>query len=241
MMAAIIETWQEMKLNEDDVFNTETSTDPAGLYTKCHSFEFIIALVVTRECFYRIRGATVLLQSRNNMDIMKGYRIMGDLKATLEEVRDNIEAYHHTWFSRAEQLGNEINANVAVPRLCGRQTLRDNHHIQTPEEYCRVTISVPFLDHFINQLEARFSTEQLVQAKGFALIPQAMQKLSGESPEKWKEEARCFLSHYILDVPHPLGIEAELDIWKVFWDNKERSALPDRLSKTLCSQTSILH
>ena len=102
MMAAIIETWQEMKLNEDDVFNTETSTDPAGLYTKCHSFEFIIALVVTRECFYRIRGATVLLQSRNNIDIMKGYRIMGDLKATLEEVRDNIEAYHHTWFSRAE-------------------------------------------------------------------------------------------------------------------------------------------
>ena len=233
MMAAIIETWQEMKLNEDDIFNTETSTDAAGLYTKCRSFEFIIALVVTRECFYRIRGATILLQARNNMDIMKGYTIMGDLKTTLIEVRDNIETYHHEWFIRAEQLAKEINTNVDVPRLCGMQTLRENYNVQTPEEYYRVSISVPFLDHLITQLDARFSTEQLVQAKGFALIPQVMKKLSMESPEKWKEEVRSFLCHYILDVPHPLDIEAELDIWKVFWDNKEKSCLPDRLYKTL--------
>ena len=69
MMAAIIDTWQEMKLN---VVNTETSTDAARLYTKCCSFEFINDLVVTIECFYQIQGAPVLLQSRNNMDIMKG-------------------------------------------------------------------------------------------------------------------------------------------------------------------------
>ena len=105
------------------------------------------------------------------MDIMKGYTIMGDLKATLEEVRDNIETYHHKWFTRAQQLANEINANVAVPRLCGRQTLRENYHVQMPEEYYRVSISVPFLDHLITQFDARFSTEQLAQAKGFALIP----------------------------------------------------------------------
>lgn len=174
-----------------------------------------------------------MLQSRNNMDIMKGYAIMGDLKTTLEEVRENIETYHHNWFTRAEQLAKEINATVAVPRLCGRQTLRENYHVQTAEEYYRVSISVPFLDHLISQMDARFSTEQLVQAKGFALIPQVMKKLSIESPEKWKEEARIFLDHYILDVPHPLGIESELDKWKVFWDNKENSCLPDRLYKTL--------
>ena len=40
-------------------------------------------------------------------------------------------------------------------------------------------------------------------------------------------------SVYILDVPHPLGIESELDKWKVFWDNKENSCFPDRLYKTL--------
>lgn len=168
MMAAIIETWQEMKLNEDDVFNTETSTDADGLYSKCCSFEFIIALVITGECFYRIRGATVLLQSRKNMDIMKGYAIMGDLKATLEDVRNNIETYHHNWFTRAEQLASQIDVNVGVPRLCGRQTLKENYHVQTPEEYYRVSISVPFLDHLLTQLDARFATEQLLQAKGFA-------------------------------------------------------------------------
>ncbi len=81
---------------------------------------------------------------------MKGYTIMGDLKTTLEEVRENIETYHHNWL-RAEQLAHEINANVAVPRLCGRQTLRENYHVQTPEEYYRVSISVPFLDHLITQ------------------------------------------------------------------------------------------
>ena len=113
--------------------------------------------------------------------------------------------------------------------------------VQTAEENYRVSIYVPFLDHLIIQLHARCSKEQLVQAKGFALIPQVVKKLSVESAEKQKEEARrgkrqearSFLCHYNLDLPHPLGVEAELDIWKMFWDNKEMNCLPDRLYKTL--------
>ena len=76
---------------------------------------------------------------------------MGDLKTTLVEVRGNIETYHHEWFTRPEQLANESNTNVDVPNLCGRQIMRENNRFQTPEEYYRVSISVPFLDHLITQ------------------------------------------------------------------------------------------
>ena len=76
MLPAVIKTWEGMKSNENDIYNADTSSDAESLYTHCKKFSFVFALVVTRECFYRIRGATLMLQSRSHMDIMKGYSVV---------------------------------------------------------------------------------------------------------------------------------------------------------------------
>ena len=103
MLPAVIQTWKEMEFNEDDIYNSNTSSDAESLRSCCTKFSFVLALVVAREC-YRMRGATLKLQSRSHNDIIKGYSIVKDVVATLKEVRRNIEEYHHLWFARANTL-----------------------------------------------------------------------------------------------------------------------------------------
>ena len=107
------------------------SSDAESLRSFCTNFSFILALVVARECFYRMRGAALKLQSRCHNDIIKGYSIVKDLVATLKEVRSNIEENHHLWFARANTLCMKVNGKFDDPRHCAGQTLRNNQPVNS--------------------------------------------------------------------------------------------------------------
>ena len=130
MSRAVIQTWKEMELNETN-YNSNTSSNAESLHSCCMKFSFVLALVVARECFYRMRGATFKLQSRSHNDIIKGHSIIKDVVATLKEVRSNIEEYHHLWFARANALSMEVNGKFDDPRLCASETLRNNQPLNS--------------------------------------------------------------------------------------------------------------
>jgi hypothetical protein len=44
---------------------------------------------------------------------------------------------------------------VKKPRICGRQTMRDNVEAESPENYFRKSITVPFLDYTLNEMKTR--------------------------------------------------------------------------------------
>ena len=231
MLPAVIQTWKEMELNEDDIYNSNTSSDAESLRSCCTKFSFVLALVVARECFYRMRGATLKLQSRSHNDIIKGYAIVKDVVATLKEVRSNIEEYHHLWFARANTLCMEVNGKFDDPRHCAGQTLRNNQPVNSQEDYYRVSLTIPFLDHLIRQMEMRFSNQHLIHVKGFALLPEVIKEQN--DVKLWKNDVKLFLESIKSDLPHPFGIDAELDLWQVYWSRKGEVEFPDKIYKVL--------
>ena len=60
-------------------------------------------------------------------------------------------------FAEAVKLGDKIEVEPSIPRLCGRQTRRANTPAASPEEYNRRTLVIPFLDHLNQQMAERFS------------------------------------------------------------------------------------
>ena len=68
-----------------------------------------------------------------------------------------------------KQLG--VHDIPAVPRCCGRQRGRDNVPAQEPQEYFKRSVTIPFLDHLLNELEQRFSSDQQRVVQGLSLIP----------------------------------------------------------------------
>jgi hypothetical protein len=52
---------------------------------------------------------------------------------------------NHQCFERSAKICEPLDIEVKKPRICGRQIMRDNVEAESPEEYFRKSITVPFL------------------------------------------------------------------------------------------------
>ena len=48
-------------------------------------------------------------------------------------------------FKRSAKICEPLDIEVKQPRICGRQIMRDNVEAESPEDYFRKSITVPFL------------------------------------------------------------------------------------------------
>lgn len=53
-------------------------------------------------------------------------------------------------------MADELDISISMKRLNKRCIKRANPDINDPEEYYRVTIAIPYIDSFVQQLNERF-------------------------------------------------------------------------------------
>lgn len=70
----------------------------------------------------------------------------------------------------------EISEEIRTPRI--KQVHRENYESSCPEQYYRRSVFIPFIEHFINQLEVRFVKQKQVLSKIQNIIPKKIVKLN---------------------------------------------------------------
>lgn len=148
-----------------------------------------------------------------NIDLADAMENANDVLEILKEMRSNADEKFAELFKSVEILCTEIDISIQMPRIVQRQTMRANVSSNTPEEYFRRTVFVPFLDSFIGQLEQRFTAHQGVLGKFQILIPK---KASGALV--FKKEDGIAISNLAENYSMFLGnttaaIRGELAIW----------------------------
>ena len=78
-----------------------------------------------------------------------------------------------------------------------------------PEVYYRRSLTIPFLDHLIKELEDRFSSNAKVVTSGLCLVSSVMSKR-----DDWQANMKDLASLYHVDLPAPLSLTNELQCWK---------------------------
>ena len=73
------------------------------------------------------------------------------------EISNVINATHLAWHEEALQLGRKVGVIPSVPRQCGRQNNRDNIPAEDSETIYRRTLTIPFLDQLVMEMNVRFS------------------------------------------------------------------------------------
>ena len=58
----------------------------------------------------------------------------------------------------------------------GKEEERDNVPAHELEEYFKRSVTIPFLDHLVNELKQRFRSDQQCVVQGFILIPAVMKE-----------------------------------------------------------------
>lgn len=101
-----------------------------------------------------------------------------------------------------------------MKRVISRQKNRANPVIQNSEtpvvDYFRIAIYIPFIDHFISQLEERFANHKQI-FKGFMCL------LTGEKSESDCNAYDELLNLYIPEVPKVIS-KTEIKLWHNYLD-----------------------
>ena len=122
-------------------------------------------------------------------------------------------------------MANIVDIEITTPRRCGRQTKRSNVPSATTDEYYKIGVSIPVIDHLITELEFRFSSVQVNGTQGMYLIPENLGMLSNRE----RNEIADFFDWVL---PSPATFNQEVDLWKTKWQ-AEGVQIPKSLSQTL--------
>ena len=163
--------------------------------------------------------------------------------STVAATRKNLLEKHKDWYTQAMKLANTVETEpTSTPRICPKQTLRENYKTETAEDYYRVAVSAQVLDHMESQLSMPFDKKNLSVIKGFVIIPELIRR----QITSWKDDFLAFAGQYKNDLPSERILKAEMDMWETYWQKKHAGVIPDRVSTTLkmmdicCSFPSIV-
>ena len=117
-------------------------------------FQFLIVLTATMKTLAVIKPITIKLQKKFN-DIVKAYCMISETEKALNEKREKAEAVFKRWYSNAVELSSDLATEPSIPRTASRQQHRANSPHDTPEEYYRRNLFVPFLDHITQEMSSR--------------------------------------------------------------------------------------
>ena len=93
LFVPIFFTLKEMSLNLERKYNPNTSSQATSFSALISSFQFIVALVITRNILDMTLPVTQLLQAKNN-DILDGVELIQALKNLSMTARNQIDYYH---------------------------------------------------------------------------------------------------------------------------------------------------
>ncbi|KAL4090644.1 hypothetical protein QTP88_025438 [Uroleucon formosanum] len=196
-------------------WNDSSATD-ASILLKAIDSEFLISLQVIKNLFSYGLPLCKQLQSEQ-IDLMEAVCLAENTVLALKDLRTDTDEEFKQIFLKAEKLAAIVNINLSVKRIAKRQTNRANPFTDSMnnttcemaiEFYYRTTIFVPYVDHFIAQLEARFLAHKNI-FKGFEAIFSKNQYLNAFEVESFQN----LLEFYSPNVNKHNSL-AELKIWR---------------------------
>lgn len=70
-------------------------------------------------------------------------------------MEDSSNLLLNMWKDAESEICEELNIDILIPRRTGKQIQRSNVMANTPEEYYRLSVFIPFLDSIISQIGDR--------------------------------------------------------------------------------------
>ena len=222
-------------ISSEPGWSSDTAHKAAGLLTAVTQFSFLVAFVVVNIGLGFIKGITTSLQSRT-LDICNAYAEVNTVVSVLQDVRDDVVTHHKAWYQIAVATGDKVGATQTIPRRCGRQTARSNVPADTPEEYYRRAITIPFLDEMFTHLDRRFSEIQRKAMAALWVVPVVLMSCNVN-----ESQIKDLVEMYGEDMPSPASFRQELLLWKCKWRGFPQNELPDTPSNALSSAAGPMY
>lgn len=141
--------------------DTDSSSKAQTLKIAILQSEFIIALLILSKGFGFGLPLSKQFQ-KTNIDLKMAMNLAQDTLEEIESFRENADSEFHDIFLQATQIYEKFEIPLTLPRVSKFQRNRNNVQTNDIEQYFRITIFIPYIDSFINQLKSRFVDHKVI-------------------------------------------------------------------------------
>lgn len=186
---------------------------------------FLISLLVCEKLLsFTVRLSTYLQNPQ--YDLSSALEYATDVIKQLKTLREDADEEFHKIFEKSSsKMKNLFDCEIKIPRLAGKQTMRDNYQAETPEEYFRRAIFIPCTEELISNLELRFETNIDVLSAFNILLPKNLEKNTSDRLNS--------LSSYFSENVSDTEVEVEYSLWYEKWKSTEKQLRPDNALSSL--------
>lgn len=190
-------------------------------------FDFVVTVVIVKNILSFTRAFGKNLQGQTS-DVYFAASSLTAVLHSLNEVMENIEVYHEFWFEEATNLATKLDLSIKLPgKFCRVQQGSMESEI-TPESYYKEALSIPTVEHIIQELKDIFSEQHLKALKCLSLVPSVMGQLKFNTSEEHHADM------YKNDLPNPDTLSAELHCWRIKWKHRGKDIdLPTTIYEAL--------
>lgn len=143
------------------MWNHHDTSDKARCLRSCIlNLEFILSLVILNKGFALGLALSKCLQT-TSIDLKEAMALAKNTKQELEEIRINADTYFREIFEQVKLMTAQFDIEIKIPRIAKRQTNRCNIEVDNAETLYRISVFIPYLDKYINELENRFTITTL--------------------------------------------------------------------------------
>ncbi|XP_044306142.1 52 kDa repressor of the inhibitor of the protein kinase isoform X1 [Varanus komodoensis] len=197
------------------------------LATALADFDFVVTVVIIKNILSFTRAFGKNLQGQTS-DVFFAASSLTAVLHSLNEVMDNIEVYHEFWFEEATNLATKLDLPIKLPGKFSRAQQGNLGSEITPENYYKEALSIPTVEHIIQELKDIFSEQHLRALKCLSLVPSVMGQLKFNTSEEHHADM------YKNDLTNPDTLSAELHCWRIKWKHRGKDIeLPTTIYETL--------
>ena len=206
----------------------DSSSNAILLLNSIRSVNFLVSILVSELIFsYSIILSRYL--QKENLDLAVAIRHASSLHDELLKCRSHADSEFKKVFTKITSLCATLDITPTIPRINKRQTHRSNIDASDPETYYRISIFVPFLDSFIQEINDRFLVHKDILSSFSCLVSDFTHDENFARLAKFYEDDLIENGAYI----NQAQLNAEYLLWKREMNNSSeiKHSVLDILSK----------
>lgn len=141
--------------------------------------EFILSAYILGNVLSMSLPLSKLLQTQN-IDLIEAIQNADNLENIIKNTRLNAEREFKIIFNNVKSKCDILNIEIPMPRIVHIQKNKCNIQANFPEDYYRISLFIPFIDHFLNQINERFLSHRSILENFSFILPLSNRILNEE-------------------------------------------------------------
>lgn len=164
-------------LKEIECWRDRTTAAKANILLRAiTNCEFIITLFILSHIMSITYPVSKILQNPS-LDVAMAKAKLDSTLKVYDGMRANADSHFARIVEEAKSVMEELDVEMSVPRLTGRQRHRENcDHNDDAMTYWKRTVFIPTLDHVTSDMRERFAEENMYHLKFNILLPSQLLK-----------------------------------------------------------------